>query len=69
VLAQLEQEGTPVILTGGVNDMLDMRAPGDVYAAPENRVMLVELAHLWPGRGQRFQAPRRTGGSRGQPFL
>ena len=47
VLAQLKREGAPVILTGGVNDMLDMRAMADVYAAPENRVMLVELAHYY----------------------
>ena len=47
VLAQLKRQGTPVILTGGVNDMLDMRTMGDVYAAPENRVMLVELAHYY----------------------
>ncbi len=47
VLAQLKREGTPVILTGGVNDMLDMRTLGDVYAAPENRVMCVELAHYY----------------------
>ncbi len=47
VLAQLKREGTPVILTGGVNDMLDMRSMGDIYAAPENRVMLVELAHYY----------------------
>jgi len=47
VLAQLKQEGAPVILTGGVNDMLDMRTMRDVYAAPENRVMLVELAHYY----------------------
>ena len=47
VLAQLKREGSPVILTGGVNDMLDMRTMRDVYAAPENRVMLVELAHYY----------------------
>jgi len=47
VLAQLKREGTPVILTGGVNDMLDMRTTLDIYAAPENRVMLVELAHRY----------------------
>jgi trimethylamine--corrinoid protein Co-methyltransferase len=47
VLAQLKREGAPVILTGGVNDMLDMRTMGDVYGAPENRVMLVELAHYY----------------------
>jgi len=47
VLAQLKREGTPVILTGGVNDMLDMRTTTDAYAAPENRVALVELAHRY----------------------
>ena len=47
VLAQLKRQGTPVILTGGVNDMLDMRSTLDIYAAPENRVMLVELAHRY----------------------
>jgi trimethylamine--corrinoid protein Co-methyltransferase len=47
VLAQLKREGTPVILTGGVNDMLDMRTTVDAYADPTNRVMLVELAHRY----------------------
>ncbi len=47
VLAQLKRQGTPVILTGGVNDMADMRTLADIYAAPENRVMLVELAHAY----------------------
>jgi trimethylamine--corrinoid protein Co-methyltransferase len=47
VLAQLKREGAPVILTGGVNDMLDMRTTVDVYADPTNRVMLVELAHRY----------------------
>ncbi len=47
VLAQLKREGAPVILTGGVNDMLDMRAMVDSYAAPENRVMLLEVAHRY----------------------
>ncbi|OIO92199.1 MAG: hypothetical protein AUK03_10005 [Anaerolineae bacterium CG2_30_64_16] len=47
VLAQLKREGAPVILTGGVNDMLDMRTTTDAYAAPENRVALVELAHRY----------------------
>jgi trimethylamine--corrinoid protein Co-methyltransferase len=45
VVAQLSREGAPVILTGGVNDMLDMRTTVDSYADPTNRVMLVELAH------------------------
>ncbi len=47
VLAQLKREGAPIILTGGVNDMLDMRATTDGYADPTNRVMLVELAHRY----------------------
>ncbi len=47
VLAQLKREGAPVILTGGVNDMLDMRTTVDSYGAPENRVALVELAHRY----------------------
>jgi trimethylamine--corrinoid protein Co-methyltransferase len=47
VLAQLKREGAPVILTGGVNDMLDMRTTVDSYADPTNRVMLVELAHRY----------------------
>ncbi len=47
VLAQLKRQGTPVILTGGVNDMLDMRSMLDIYAAPENRVALLELAHRY----------------------
>ena len=47
VLAQLKREGAPVILTGGVNDMLDMRTTVDAYGDPNNRVMLVELAHRY----------------------
>jgi trimethylamine--corrinoid protein Co-methyltransferase len=47
VIAQLNREGAPVILTGGVNDMLDMRTTIDSYADPTNRVMLVELAHRY----------------------
>ena len=47
VLAQLKREGTPVILSGGVNDMLDMRTTVDAYGDPTNRVMLVELAHRY----------------------
>jgi trimethylamine---corrinoid protein Co-methyltransferase len=47
VLAQLKREGAPIILTGGVNDMLDMRTTIDAYADPTNRVMLVELAHRY----------------------
>lgn len=47
VVAQLKREGAPVILTGGVNDMLDMRTSVDCYADPTNRVMLVELAQRY----------------------
>lgn len=47
VIAQLKREGAPVILTGGVNDMMDMRTTVDAYADPSNRVMLVELAHRY----------------------
>jgi trimethylamine---corrinoid protein Co-methyltransferase len=47
VLAQLKRQGAPVILTGGVNDMMDMRAMVDSYAAPENRVALLEVAHYY----------------------
>lgn len=45
VISQIIREGTPIILTGGVNDMLDMRSATDCYSDPTNRVMLVELAH------------------------
>ena len=47
VLAQLKREGTPVILSGGTQDMLDMRTMLDIYAAPENRVLCVEMAHYY----------------------
>jgi trimethylamine--corrinoid protein Co-methyltransferase len=47
VIAQLKREGAPVILTGGVNDMLDMHASVDCYSDPTNRVMLVEMAHRY----------------------
>ncbi|HSO27123.1 MAG TPA: trimethylamine methyltransferase family protein [Anaerolineales bacterium] len=47
VISQLKREGTPIILTGGVNDMLDMRTTVDAYADPNNRVMLVEVAHRY----------------------
>jgi trimethylamine--corrinoid protein Co-methyltransferase len=47
VIAQLKREGAPIILTGGVNDMLDMRTMVDAYTDPQNRVMLVELAHRY----------------------
>ncbi|MCA2001307.1 MAG: trimethylamine methyltransferase family protein [Chloroflexi bacterium] len=47
VIAQLNAEGAPIILTGGVNDMMDMKTTVDAYADPTNRVMLVELAHRY----------------------
>ncbi len=47
VLAELKREGAPVILTGGVNDMFDMRFMLDTYAAPENRTALLEVAHYY----------------------
>ena len=47
VIAQIQHEGAPIILTGGVNDMLDMRSTIDSYGDPTNRVMLVELAHRY----------------------
>jgi trimethylamine--corrinoid protein Co-methyltransferase len=47
VLAQLKREGTPIILSGGTQDMLDMRTMLDIYAAPQNRVLCVEMAHYY----------------------
>ena len=47
VVAQLKREGAPVILSGGTNDMVDMRSLSDVYAAPENRVLFMELGHRY----------------------
>ncbi len=45
VLSQLKQEGAPIIISGGTNDMVDMRTMVGIYAAPENRVMFMEIAH------------------------
>ncbi|MHB9091240.1 MAG: trimethylamine methyltransferase family protein, partial [Chloroflexota bacterium] len=47
VLAQLQREGAPVIISGGTNDMVDMRHLSDVYAAPENRVLFMEVGHRY----------------------
>jgi trimethylamine--corrinoid protein Co-methyltransferase len=47
VIAQLRREGASVILSGGTQDMFDMRTTQDVYAAPENRVLCVEMAHYY----------------------
>ncbi len=47
VISQIKREGAPVILTGGVNDMLEMRTAIDCYSDPTNRVMLVEMAHRY----------------------
>lgn len=47
VIAQLKREGTPIILSGGTQDMLDMRTMLDIYAAPDNRVLCVEMAQYY----------------------
>lgn len=47
VLAQLKRQGAPVLLSGGTQDMLDMRTMLDIYAAPPNRVLCVEMAHYY----------------------
>jgi trimethylamine---corrinoid protein Co-methyltransferase len=47
VIAQLNNQGSPVILSGGTQDMLEMRTLTDVYAAPENRSLCVEMAHYY----------------------
>jgi trimethylamine--corrinoid protein Co-methyltransferase len=47
VIAQLKREGAPVLLSGGTQDMLDMRTMLDIYAAPTNRVLCVEMAHYY----------------------
>lgn len=45
VLSQLVKEGAPIIISGGTNDMEDMRTLVGAYAAPENRVTFMEMAH------------------------
>ena len=47
VIAQLKRAGAPVILSGGTQDMLDMRTMLDIYAAPDNRVLCVEMAQFY----------------------
>ena len=47
LIAQLKRQGAPIILSGGTQDMLDMRTMLDIYAAPENRVLCVEMAHYY----------------------
>ncbi|MBG7610369.1 MAG: trimethylamine methyltransferase family protein [Anaerolineae bacterium] len=47
VIAQLKREGAPIILSGGTQDMMDMRTMLDIYAAPENRVLCVEMAQYY----------------------
>ncbi len=46
-VAQLKREGAPIIISGGTNDMVDMRSLIDVYAAPENRVLFMEVGHRY----------------------
>jgi trimethylamine--corrinoid protein Co-methyltransferase len=45
VLSQLKKEGAPIIISGGTNDTEDMRTLVGSYAAPENRVTFMEMAH------------------------
>ena len=47
VLSQLKREGAPIIISGGTNDTVDMRTLVGSYAAPENRVMFMEMAHSY----------------------
>jgi trimethylamine--corrinoid protein Co-methyltransferase len=47
VLSQLKREGAPIIISGGTNDTVDMRTLVGSYAAPENRVMFMEMAHFY----------------------
>jgi trimethylamine--corrinoid protein Co-methyltransferase len=45
LLSQLKREGAPIIISGGTNDSVDMRSLVGSYAAPENRVLFMEMAH------------------------
>jgi trimethylamine---corrinoid protein Co-methyltransferase len=47
VISQIKREGAPIILTGGVNDMFEMRTSIDCYSDPNNRVILVDMAHRY----------------------
>ncbi len=47
VVAQLKRQGAPVILSGGTQDMLDMRTMLDIYSAPDNKVLCVEMAQYY----------------------
>lgn len=47
VLSQLKREGAPIIISGGTNDSVDMRTLVGSYAAPENRVLFMEMAHFY----------------------
>jgi len=47
VISQIVREGTPIIITGGVNDMFEMRTSIDCYSDPTNRILLVEMAHRY----------------------
>jgi len=46
-LAQLKHQGTPVIISGGTQNMLDMRTMVDIFVSPLNRTMCVEMAHYY----------------------
>lgn len=47
VVAQLKREGAPVILSGGTQDMLDMRSMLDIYISPDNKAVCVEMAQYY----------------------
>jgi trimethylamine--corrinoid protein Co-methyltransferase len=47
VLAQLKRQGAPVILSGGYNDVFDMRTMRALYQAPENHHGRAEFAHYY----------------------
>lgn len=45
VISQLKREGAPIMISGGTSDTEDMRYLVGAYAAPENRVHFIEMAH------------------------
>ena len=47
MLSQLKREGAPIMISAGTNDMEDMRHLVGAYAAPENRVHFMEMAHYY----------------------
>ncbi len=47
VLSQLKRQGTPIIHSGGFNNLVDMRTMVGIYEAPENRGGRTEIAHYY----------------------